>query len=86
MLLAYTTNQENMLLDRQQYNYAMPFLAGSNDSQNNFRRPAGPSNRPFESLPPGYIAHIPPYYQINSDYPPLSSLLNSYTIASNPFS
>ena len=69
MLLAYTINQENMLLDRQQYNYAMPFLAGSNDSQNNFHHPAGPSNWLFELLPLGYIAHIPPYYQINSDYP-----------------
>jgi hypothetical protein len=61
-------NQQNTLLDRQQYNHATPLLAGSNNSQDTFRRPPGPSNQPFESLPPGYIAHIPPYYQLNS-YP-----------------
>ena len=59
-------NQQNTLLDQQQYNHATPLLAGSNNSQDTFRRPPGPSNRPFESLPPGYIAHIPPYYQLNS--------------------
>ena len=64
----HTIDRQNNNLHQQQYDHTEPLLAGSNSPQNTFHRPPGPSNWPLESIPLGYIAHIPPYYQINS-YP-----------------
>ena len=64
----HTIDRQNNLQDQQQYDHTEPLVAGSTNSQNTFRRPPGPSNWPLESLPLGYIAHIPSYYQTSS-YP-----------------